>query len=164
MKSITSIFIAALLSGAVAQTLAPSPTESVGCEPHEDHWHCDGPVSTSSATFTTTVSGSAATITTATSTSSEHHDEEEHSAGTGSLAPSPTESVGCESHGDHWHCDSPASTSGSNSAVITTSGSAATTAGSSSAASVSAAATAGAPGQSLSGAILVGSLLLALGL
>lgn len=23
---------------AVAQTLAPSPTESVGCVPHDDHW------------------------------------------------------------------------------------------------------------------------------
>ncbi|KAI5810042.1 hypothetical protein DFH27DRAFT_649552 [Peziza echinospora] len=25
-------------------TLAPSPTESYGCTPHGDHWHCDGPV------------------------------------------------------------------------------------------------------------------------
>jgi hypothetical protein len=24
-------------------TLAPSPTESVGCHPHGDHWHCEGP-------------------------------------------------------------------------------------------------------------------------
>ncbi|EEP76969.1 predicted protein [Uncinocarpus reesii 1704] len=21
----------------------PSPTESIGCEPHGDHWHCEGP-------------------------------------------------------------------------------------------------------------------------
>lgn len=27
----------------------PSPTESVGCEPHGDHWHCDGPAETGSA-------------------------------------------------------------------------------------------------------------------
>lgn len=27
----------------------PSPTESTGCEPHGDHWHCDGPAKTSSA-------------------------------------------------------------------------------------------------------------------
>lgn len=36
----------------------------------------------------------------------EHTDE----AGTGSLSPSPTESVGCEPHGDHWHCEGPAET------------------------------------------------------
>ena len=28
------------------ETLPPSPVESVGCEPHGDHWHCDGPAST----------------------------------------------------------------------------------------------------------------------
>ena len=27
----------------------PSPSQSVGCEPHGDHWHCDGPAETGSA-------------------------------------------------------------------------------------------------------------------
>jgi hypothetical protein len=27
------------LSGVLAQTLPPSPTASVGCEPHGDHWY-----------------------------------------------------------------------------------------------------------------------------
>lgn len=59
----------------------PSPTESTGCEPHGDHWHCDGPAETGST-----------------------------AASTSSIMPSPTESVGCEPHGDHWHCDGPAET------------------------------------------------------
>ncbi|RYP63147.1 hypothetical protein DL769_007058 [Monosporascus sp. CRB-8-3] len=80
------------------ESLAPSPTESVGCEPHGDHWHCEGPAS-------------ATTDAPAPSTTSDHDDEDhDHAEGTGSLAPSPTESVGCEPHGDHWHCDGPAET------------------------------------------------------
>ncbi|RYP63292.1 hypothetical protein DL771_009363 [Monosporascus sp. 5C6A] len=80
------------------ESLAPSPTESVGCEPHGDHWHCEGPAS-------------ATTDATAASTASDPGDEDHDDAeGTGSLAPSPTESVGCEPHGDHWHCDGPAET------------------------------------------------------
>ena len=31
-----------------------------------------------------------------------HDDHDDHDEGTGSIAPSPTESVGCEPHGDHW--------------------------------------------------------------
>ena len=67
----------------MATPTKPSPTESVGCEPHGDHWHCDGPRVTSSAAPNPTGSS------------------------TKSLKPSPTESVGCEPHGDHWHCDGP---------------------------------------------------------
>ena len=52
--------------------------------------HCDGPAST---TATATSSSSGASTTTATPT-----------------VPSPSESVGCEPHGDHWHCDGPAET------------------------------------------------------
>ncbi|KAJ2986213.1 hypothetical protein NUW58_g5133 [Xylaria curta] len=37
------------LSSALAQTLPPSPTASVGCEPHGDHWHCDGPATVTSS-------------------------------------------------------------------------------------------------------------------
>lgn len=62
----------------------------------------------------------------ATTTTSHSHDDEE----TGSLAPSPTESVGCEPHGDHWHCDGPAVTSGAanNSTFATASATASATA------------------------------------
>ena len=59
----------------------PSPTESTGCEPHGDHWHCDGPAETDST-----------------------------AASASSIAPSPTEATGREPHGDHWHCDGPAET------------------------------------------------------
>ncbi|KAK0119409.1 hypothetical protein ONS95_010861 [Cadophora gregata] len=46
MAALTTGSANATASGSV--TLAPSPTESVGCEPHGDHWHCDGPAVTSS--------------------------------------------------------------------------------------------------------------------
>ncbi|KAI0595423.1 hypothetical protein F4775DRAFT_569660 [Biscogniauxia sp. FL1348] len=81
-----------------SETLPPSPTESVGCEAHGDHWHCDGPASATASQ-------------TASATSSHSHDDDEEHEETGVLAPSPTESVGCEAHGDHWHCDGPAVTS-----------------------------------------------------
>ncbi|EAW13643.1 uncharacterized protein ACLA_043630 [Aspergillus clavatus NRRL 1] len=78
-------------------SLAPSPTESSGCEPHGDHWHCDGPASTAAVTATTTHSPD------------DEHDE--HVTGSPSpTAPSPTASVGCTPHGDHWHCDGPRET------------------------------------------------------
>lgn len=104
----------------LAQTLAPSPAESIGCEAHGDHWHCDGPRSTL-VTITTgpTATGATAVPTTAISKSHDHdHESEsdhhhEHSStdahdhdahATASLKPSPTESTGCTPHGDHWHC------------------------------------------------------------
>ncbi|PGH04794.1 hypothetical protein GX51_03279 [Blastomyces parvus] len=90
-------------TGTAAPTAAdpgPSPTESVGCEPHGDHWHCDGP---------------ATALPTATPThppDDEHEHEHNQPTASGSSSqdpgPSPTESVGCEPHGDHWHCDGPA--------------------------------------------------------
>ncbi|KAH7274746.1 hypothetical protein NW759_004740 [Fusarium solani] len=83
-----------------SEALAPSPTESVGCEPHGDHWHCEAARTSGGAAADAVTSESVAAATT------EEHD---HSAGaTESLAPSPTESVGCEPHGDHWHCEGPA--------------------------------------------------------
>ncbi|CAI7639953.1 hypothetical protein N7533_002029 [Penicillium manginii] len=93
----TLLAMIALVSGAISQTTTsedpgPSPTASVGCEPHGDHWHCDGPAS-ATATTSASASSSEDTTTSATPTS-----------------PSPTESVGCEPHGDHWHCDGPAET------------------------------------------------------
>ncbi|KAG4414498.1 hypothetical protein IFR04_012375 [Cadophora malorum] len=57
------------------------------------HWHCDAPA----ATVTTTGTG-AESVT---------------------IAPSPTESVGCEQHGDHWHCEAPAVRSDSSVGRIT---------------------------------------------
>jgi hypothetical protein len=52
----------------------------------------------------------------------EDHEEHTDAAGTASLAPSPTESIGCEPHGDHWHCEGPATagTSGAGGAATTT--------------------------------------------
>ncbi|KAI4266881.1 MAG: hypothetical protein L6R38_008497 [Xanthoria sp. 2 TBL-2021] len=68
----------------------PSPTASVGCEPHGDHWHCDGPRAAGVATTTSAAAAAA-------------QDEE---TATPSFPP-PTESVGCEAHGDHYHCAGP---------------------------------------------------------
>ncbi|KAI9896474.1 hypothetical protein N3K66_008646 [Trichothecium roseum] len=79
-----------------------APTESYGCEPHGDHFHCEGHVSE----LSTTVS-----VPEATATNDDHdhdHDEDhdhDHSDGTETPGPSPTNSIGCEPHGDHWHCD-----------------------------------------------------------
>lgn len=119
-------FLLCSVHTALAQSLAPSPTASVGCEPHGDHWyvdvstashaltdivtdnfrHCEGPKVTSLATVVTAASVSSVAAT----TSAVHdHDEEDHehdgeSTSSVSLKPSPTESYGCEAHGDHWHC------------------------------------------------------------
>ena len=32
---------------AAAGVLPPSPIASIGCVPHDDHWHCEGPAPTS---------------------------------------------------------------------------------------------------------------------
>ncbi|KAL0475608.1 hypothetical protein QR685DRAFT_54061 [Neurospora intermedia] len=104
-------FLLCSVHTALAQSLAPSPTASVGCEPHGDHWHCKGPKVTSLATAVTAASvSSVAATTSAVHDHDDHdHDEEDHdhdgeSASSVSLKPSPTESYGCEAHGDHWHC------------------------------------------------------------
>lgn len=39
----------------------PSPTASEGCEPHGDHWHCDGPVETGDSSSTSDAAASSAT-------------------------------------------------------------------------------------------------------
>lgn len=41
-----------------------------------------------------------------------HHHDDDDAAGTGSLPPSPTDSVGCSAHGDHWDCEGPRETGG----------------------------------------------------
>ncbi|KAL2008232.1 hypothetical protein VTN00DRAFT_8214 [Thermoascus crustaceus] len=40
----------------------PSPTESAGCEPHGDHWHCDGPKETGSPAPADDAEGDAPTL------------------------------------------------------------------------------------------------------
>ncbi|OQE06711.1 hypothetical protein PENVUL_c017G05638 [Penicillium vulpinum] len=86
------------VSGVLAQDPGPSPTASMGCEPHGDHWHCDGPASSAVFSVTSTANEIEVGATTI------------HTSPT---LPSPTESVGCEPHGDHWHCDGPASSAAS---------------------------------------------------
>jgi hypothetical protein len=55
-----------------------------------------------------------AAVVTSTATPDDHDDHDDHTdhpASTGgSIEPSPTESIGCEPHGDHWHCDGPRET------------------------------------------------------
>ncbi|KAL2752325.1 hypothetical protein ACRALDRAFT_1065485 [Sodiomyces alcalophilus JCM 7366] len=94
--------------------LPPSPTASVGCEPHGDHWHCEGPVESDSP------ASASASATGIPDDDDDHdddhdddndhdhdHDHDQSASGTESLPPSPTASVGCEPHGDHWHCEGP---------------------------------------------------------
>ncbi|KAK0739363.1 hypothetical protein B0T21DRAFT_362482 [Apiosordaria backusii] len=131
MKTFSATIILALSAFTAAQELAPSPTESVGCEPHGDHWHCDGPRPTAPAITATpviiTTSQPAAIPATTTAAPQDDHDhdhddEEEHDHddhSVGLLPPSPTASIGCEPHGDHWHCEGPAPTT---IATVTTSG------------------------------------------
>ncbi|KAL8848336.1 MAG: hypothetical protein Q9221_006639 [Calogaya cf. arnoldii] len=91
-----------------AQDPGPSPTASVGCEPHGDHWHCDGPKAAGVATTTSAVAAAA----------------QDEGTGTPSLLP-PTESVGCEVHGDHYHCAGPANSAATTTATATSTASAA---------------------------------------
>ncbi|KAI1099490.1 hypothetical protein F4804DRAFT_337198 [Jackrogersella minutella] len=144
MQNLNVLLALIAASSALAQTLPPSPTASTGCELHEDHWHCDGPVSTTVPVTASSIDDddddddsqtlepsptestgceahgdhwhceSPASVTassTSTPTSDDHDDHDDHDEETGSLSPSPTESVGCEAHGNHWHCDGPAVTS-----------------------------------------------------
>ncbi|KAG7293591.1 hypothetical protein NEMBOFW57_003644 [Staphylotrichum longicolle] len=126
--------VSAVLGQAV--TLAPSPTESVGCEPHGDHWHCEGPRVTSAPVAAATSSSAAAAVTTSSATHDHDHDhgdddDDDHvhtdAAGTGSLKPSPTESYGCEPHGDHWHCEGPVTASATGTASVSAAASGSTT-------------------------------------
>ncbi|KFY23802.1 hypothetical protein V493_05618 [Pseudogymnoascus sp. VKM F-4281 (FW-2241)] len=127
MKTSISLVLAVAFSLVAAQ--GPEPTESYGCEPHGDHWHCEGAVTATPAptavTEAPTTTSGVRVITTSAADDHEGHDHEEedeehtdHPASTGaSMEPSPTESAGCEPHGDHWHCEGPASTTGG--AVVT---------------------------------------------
>ncbi|KAI5801168.1 hypothetical protein EDC01DRAFT_646996 [Geopyxis carbonaria] len=104
---------ASLLSSSVGNA-GPSPTASIGCKAHGDHWDCEGPAVTSAV--------ASAVASSVTMPKSEDHHSVEHSddhsdehethdeTHSGAAAPSPTESVGCELHGDHWDCDGPAAT------------------------------------------------------
>ena len=66
--------------------------------------HCEGLRPVSTAQVTTPVAPPV--ITTTAAASDEHTD----APGTADPGPSPTESIGCERHGDHWHCDGPVNT------------------------------------------------------
>ncbi|KAJ2899993.1 hypothetical protein MKZ38_002712 [Zalerion maritima] len=132
MKSTNFIAFVGLLGACTAQSLAPSPTESVGCVPHEDHWHCEAarPSSTTLATEASEAPPLSSSSPTTASSSDEDHDDHDHddddgdeannatgtitvadsdsASASATLAPSPTESTGCSPHGDHWHCEGPA--------------------------------------------------------
>ncbi|ERF76813.1 hypothetical protein EPUS_07993 [Endocarpon pusillum Z07020] len=125
----------------------PSPAASIGCVPHNDHWDCEGPRVTSSMITTTSAIPAASEST---------HDENAPVTGSNlDPGPSPTASIGCVPHGDHWDCEGPApvsaaSSSGSDSGILATATSTATTAATASS-SVNAAA-AGTSGSSTSSA------------
>ncbi|CZS89812.1 uncharacterized protein RAG0_01066 [Rhynchosporium agropyri] len=69
-RPITIAFVAAsalLNNVALAQVdPGPLPTASFGCEPHDDHWHCDGP-KTSSITLAASVTSPPVAVITTTS-------------------------------------------------------------------------------------------------
>ncbi|KLU86021.1 hypothetical protein MAPG_05040 [Magnaporthiopsis poae ATCC 64411] len=126
-----SMMLAALnvVSIGTAQTLPPSPTGSVNCKPHGDHWDCDVPRTTATGAGTATQPSAATT-----STKSDHDDHDhDHDHSSGVLPPSPAASTGCEPHGDHWHCSGPRTASAGSSTTTTStstgavSGSSATT-------------------------------------
>ena len=103
MRFSAPALLALFASGVIAQeTPGPSPTESVGCEPHGDHWHCDGPAPTVGPSTGSMGIQTSLPVTSTASHDHDHDDDDHHTTGTGSLKPSPTESVGCEPHGDHW--------------------------------------------------------------
>jgi hypothetical protein len=80
--SLSSLLILATCNAFVyAQDPGPSPTASVGCVAHGDHWDCEGPRTPENA-ITSYVSSV-------------------------NPGPSPTGSVGCKPHGDHWDCEAP---------------------------------------------------------
>ena len=97
----TSAAAAAVEDEETATPTFPPPTESVGCVAHEDHYDCEGPA-TGAATATSTAAAAAVG---AEEDAEEHDDEHETETPT---FPAPTESVGCEAHGDHYHCEGPA--------------------------------------------------------
>ncbi|OBT69252.1 hypothetical protein VE03_01961 [Pseudogymnoascus sp. 23342-1-I1] len=139
MKTSITFILAAAISLVTAQ--GPEPTESYGCVAHGDHWHCEGPVTATTAPTAVTLRPTTTTgvIVISTAASDDHddhddhdHDDEDHTdhpASTGtSIAPSPTESIGCEPHGDHWHCDGPRSTAAGGSVITSAPASTLTTA------------------------------------
>ncbi|KAL8809754.1 MAG: hypothetical protein Q9223_005616 [Gallowayella weberi] len=102
---LSSTFFTLALSQST-QDPGPSPTASVGCEPHEDHWHCDGPRS-GVATPTATAAAAA-------------QEDENVQQGETPASPPPTESVGCVAHGDHYHCSGPATSAATATAAAAT--------------------------------------------
>jgi hypothetical protein len=108
----------------------PSPTASIGCVPHGDHWDCEGPAPASAPSSSGSDSGilapATSSATTAAAVSESTHDENAPVTGSNlDPGPSPTASIGCVPHGDHWDCEGPApastaSSSGSDSGILAT--------------------------------------------
>lgn len=48
--------------GSVITPAVPSPTESAGCEPRGDHWHCDGPATAVAAVTSPAMTGGVAQL------------------------------------------------------------------------------------------------------
>ncbi|KFA76589.1 hypothetical protein S40288_09310 [Stachybotrys chartarum IBT 40288] len=103
-------------------TPGPSPTESYGCEPHGDHWHCEGPRTSESPHTSGSTPASEVPHTTSSGNNCEAHDDHWHcppgvpeptyppgppTTSSTSPAVGPTSPPGdqeCEIHNDHWHC------------------------------------------------------------
>ena len=69
--------------------------------------------STSAAAAITTTAATTAATTTVEESDHHDHDDDDHTDAPDNATqagPSPTESVGCEPHGDHWHCEGPKAT------------------------------------------------------
>ncbi|KAK3329211.1 hypothetical protein B0H66DRAFT_540441 [Apodospora peruviana] len=77
MKTTQLAYIFAGLALVQALSLAPSPTESVGCEAHGDHWHCDAPRITSSGVSAVTIAPSFTAVV-ASSAAHNHEDDHDH--------------------------------------------------------------------------------------
>ncbi|KAL8924555.1 MAG: hypothetical protein Q9172_002639 [Xanthocarpia lactea] len=107
-------------NGENASPTFPAPTESVGCVAHGDHYDCAGPANgAATATAAAAAHGEeheheneggshSATNGTATAAGAAGDDDDNHEGATPAF-PSPTESVGCVAHGDHYDCTGPAS-------------------------------------------------------
>lgn len=105
---------ASVAAGAASGTVSvpAPPAESTGCVLHDDHYHCEGPA-------------------TGHNSSDDDHDHDDHddhdhdhvsgvaagASGSVSIPPPPAESTGCVVHGDHYHCEGPASSGGASSGV-----------------------------------------------
>ncbi|KFY56278.1 hypothetical protein V496_06723 [Pseudogymnoascus sp. VKM F-4515 (FW-2607)] len=165
MKTSITFVLAAAISLVAAQ--GPEPTESYGCVAHNDHWDCEGAVTATTAPTPVTLRPTTTTgvIVISSAASDDHDDHEDHtdhpaSTGSGSMAPSPTESIGCEPHGDHWHCEGPRSTTSGGAGITSAPSSTAPAAGDSTPTGAESSTSTGAANARNAGLGLVGGLLM----